>query len=135
MSYNDEIDRNYVCLIDLGTTCRHMDCAFKNKKACGVGNGYNSHSPNYRTCLKPTGHGGTLHQNHNLRWPMAPPPPVEVVMPEEHVCPKPDVLFVSFETIERIEKFVEELKDASADLDVYDTLRLIIDTIEKRAKS
>lgn len=120
MTYNDETDRNYVCLIDQGTTCRHFNCVFKDVLACGATNGYNSASPDYRTCLKPAGHSA-FHQNHDRLWPAV----------DEHACPEPTLLIVNEGLVRNLQGMVDDLTTAKGTANAYETLRVILDKMEK----
>lgn len=120
MTYNDETDRNYICLIDQGTTCRHLHCTFKDMPACGhIGN----HRSGYRTCLLVAGHNTPYHQNHKSRWTN------EAFKTEPHVCP--EIIVVEAELIRNLQGFIDDLTTAQGTPNAYETLRIILDKMEK----
>lgn len=138
-NYDDDTERLAVCQEEVAVACRHRDCLRDGVPACAnMGRPEEQAGPKVYMCLLPSGHGGLWHQNGPGRWstcrrhPMCDCPRHQAgtIKPEEpHVCP--EILVVPSELFRELESIVDQLAKDGTGLPPYDTLRLILDKMEK----
>lgn len=139
MSYDDETDRDYRCLQEEATTCRHFDCIAADEPICGnIGGSRRGDEFISVPCLLKPGHGGKYHKNRLTKWSTCRRHPMcdcENCKPTErkepHVCPEPEVIVVEADLIRNLQGFVDDITASGGTPNAYRTLRLILDKMEK----
>ena len=142
-NYDDNTELLARCQEESATLCRHVECLRIDAPKCGnIGRPEHLAGPNLYLCLLAPDHGGLWHESNGDKWSTCRRHPGcdcprchEHLRPpaEPHVCPEPEILIVNEELVRSLQGFLDDLEGTvtPGNGTKYDTLRLILDKMEK----
>lgn len=135
-NYDDNTEEYARCTEDAYAICRHVDC-LKDNDGSVCSNIGRPEAPTAfgvrLSCLLPPGHGGMWHRNNAEKWSACRRHPACDCGRHEakpHKCPEPELLIVNEQLMRDIQGFIDNIQGGLPG-SPYDTLRLILDKMEK----